>query len=196
MISARLVLPSPGGPGQQHVVRRPAAPLGALEHQRQLAGDLRLADEVGAASAAAAPTRRPAPRRRPAATPRRPDRGPPSTSAGQRPVERRTLMTGPAAAAPAAAGRRPRPTPVAAICSSATGRELGDGASRPPWRVQPRPIERRGQLVTPRRDRGDRRQTGRAGAVERGVGGGRRRAGRAAPGSAAPRPSCRCRAPA
>ena len=39
-------LAEPGRAGQQHVVRRPAAALGALEHQRELAGHLGLADEV------------------------------------------------------------------------------------------------------------------------------------------------------
>ncbi len=40
------VLPSPGGPGEQHVVERLAAALGGLDEDRQLRGDLLLVDEV------------------------------------------------------------------------------------------------------------------------------------------------------
>ena len=39
-------LAEPGRAGQQDVVRRPAAPLGALEHEVELAGHLGLADEL------------------------------------------------------------------------------------------------------------------------------------------------------
>ena len=40
------VLPSPGGPGEQHVVERLAAALGGLDEDRELRGDLLLVDEV------------------------------------------------------------------------------------------------------------------------------------------------------
>jgi hypothetical protein len=39
-------LAQPGRPRQQHVVRRAPPALGALQHERQLAGDLRLPDEL------------------------------------------------------------------------------------------------------------------------------------------------------
>ena len=47
MIPARLVLPSPGGPGEQHVVDGLAPPAGRLEDDLEVALELGLADELG-----------------------------------------------------------------------------------------------------------------------------------------------------
>ena len=46
MICASVVLPSPGGPGEEHVVERLAAPLGGVERDPELLLDPLLADEV------------------------------------------------------------------------------------------------------------------------------------------------------
>ncbi len=45
-IMARVVLPSPGGPGEQHVVGAAAAHPGGLQHQGELFAYPVLADEV------------------------------------------------------------------------------------------------------------------------------------------------------
>ena len=50
MMPARDVLPRPGGPGQQHVLARLAAPAGGLEEDAELLLDLGLADELGQAA--------------------------------------------------------------------------------------------------------------------------------------------------
>jgi hypothetical protein len=46
MIIASVVLPRPGGPGQQHVVGRRTAAARRLEHQRDLLADPLLPDEL------------------------------------------------------------------------------------------------------------------------------------------------------
>ena len=46
MIMARVVLPEPGRPGQQHVVGRRPAALGRLEHEAELVAHPRLAREL------------------------------------------------------------------------------------------------------------------------------------------------------
>ena len=185
-------LAQPGRAGEQHVVRRPAAPLGSFEHEVELAGDLGLPDEVvqrvraqRRLDDALLVTR--LRRHRPLLADVPVDLG------GHRPVER-VAHDLPSSWSARRSRTATSTDPVAVICSSATGPSWTTAPSAS-LMFQPRPTRADDELVAPRRDRRDRR-AGRGPARRARCPTSSSRAGRAARAPAARRPSCRCRAPA
>ena len=149
MMPASVVLPSPGGPGEQQVVGRLAPPAGGLEHDVEVVLELGLADELGQPPRAAGVAS--------AATSSSSGPGPGSSSSsrigGRLGVGPRSAASGPAviAAPPTAqawrsmAARRRRPA----------GRPWRCGSRRPSSPARRAPPARRSsrRLAGPRRGR-------------------------------------------